>query len=144
MKIYRNPNGVLFKTIDDGYANMVVTFQYGLKSICSPAALAGVSEWDGTYHEGDLVRITEGVFEGTIAKVEAIGNNRIFVDWYEKGSVHSKWDFYQFELQPYFPDNDAPAAPAPKCDCGGWAVGAHSAWCSNPNDNAKRKKGLGT
>ena len=28
------------------------------------------------------------------------------------------------------------------CDCGGWTAGTHSAWCSNPEDNAIRQKGL--
>jgi hypothetical protein len=39
---------------------------------------------------------------------------------------------------------DIPSTPSAPvyCDCGGWSVGAHSHWCSNPTDNAKRKKGL--
>jgi hypothetical protein len=37
----------------------------------------------------------------------------------------------------------SPSAPI-YCDCGGWSVGTHSPWCSNPTDNAKRKKGIET
>lgn len=28
------------------------------------------------------------------------------------------------------------------CDCGGWSVGTHSDWCSDPKDNERRPKGL--
>ena len=40
---------------------------------------------------------------------------------------------------------DTPSTPSAPvyCDCGGWSVGTHSHWCSNPTDNAKRKKGIG-